>query len=257
MFRVLDLFSGIGGFSLGLERTNGFETIAFCEIEPFCQKVLKKHWPNVPIFEDIKELNNNIEQLDYLRPIDVICGGFPCQDLSYAGKGGGIHAERSGLWWEMVKTIGLLRPKYVIIENVAAILGRGFSDVLISLAKERYNVEWEIIRAQDFGLLHERERLFAIAYLMRERSNTFIFQERIDNEKFREKWNDSNVSSIYIEDFKRAYPIYREFLREGNGVSTRLDETKRRVKALGNSIVPQCTEFIGNLILEYEKENNI
>ena len=95
--KVLDLFSGIGGFSLGLERTGGFETVAFCEIEGFCQKVLNKHWPDVPIYEDVRNI-------DYDGTVDVICGGFPCQDISIAGKGAGIEGEKSGLWKDRLRS---------------------------------------------------------------------------------------------------------------------------------------------------------
>ena len=93
--KVLDIFSGIGGFSLGLERTGGFKTVAFCEIEPYCRAVLRKHWPDVPIFEDVTKLG-----AADVGPVDVICGGFPCQDISVAGKQAGIDGERSGLWSE-------------------------------------------------------------------------------------------------------------------------------------------------------------
>ena len=139
MLKVLDLFSGIGGFSLGLQATNEFETIAFCEIDPFCQKVLKKHWPNVPIFDDITKLGEG--ELNGLGKVDVICGGFPCQDISCAGKGAGIHAARSGLWWEMLRIIRLVRPRYVLVENVAALLNRGLDEVLGSLAESGYDAE--------------------------------------------------------------------------------------------------------------------
>ena len=110
--KVLDLFSGIGGFSLGLERTGGFETVAFCEINKFCQKVLKKHWPEVPIFEDVTKLKG-----EQVGQVDIICGGFPCQDLSTSGQGAGVGGERSGLWREMARLASELRPKYIIMEN--------------------------------------------------------------------------------------------------------------------------------------------
>jgi DNA (cytosine-5)-methyltransferase 1 len=162
MLKVLDLFSGIGGFSLGLQATNEFETIAFCEIDPFCQKVLKKHWPNVPIFNDITKLGEG--ELNGLGNIDVICGGFPCQDISCAGKGAGIHAARSGLWWEMLRIIRLVRPRYVLVENVAALLNRGLDEVLGSLAESGYDAEWTCLRASDVGAPHRRERVFLVAY---------------------------------------------------------------------------------------------
>ena len=121
--RVLDLFSGIGGFSLGLERTGGFETVAFCEIEPFPRKVLAKHWPEVPCYEDVRTLTADALARDGITKIDVITGGFPCQDLSVAGKRAGLgEGTRSGLWSEIVRLIGELRPGYLIVENVANLL---------------------------------------------------------------------------------------------------------------------------------------
>src|SRR5262245_13353067 len=137
--RVLDLFSGIGGFSLGLERA-GMRTVAFCEIDTYCRRVLRKHWPDVPIFGDIREftfhdgrpLADAHERCEHtngkiqagrassgIQRIDVICGGFPCQDISVAGKGAGITGERSGLWSEYARIIGEVRPRYVIVENVS------------------------------------------------------------------------------------------------------------------------------------------
>ncbi len=213
--RVLDLFSGIGGFSLGLERT-GMRTVAFCEIDPYCRRVLAKHWPNVPIFGDIRELTGQIitdtisSQLrqqsgrrngacgsDPAEPrndgaaadvadasrhvcaeqaaggterqrgqqgIDLICGGFPCQDISVAGKGAGIAGERSGLWTEYARVIGELRPRYVIVENVAAMLGRGLGVVLGDLAALGYDAEWHCIPASAVGAPHRRDRVWIVAY---------------------------------------------------------------------------------------------
>src|ERR1035437_5089521 len=130
---VLDLFSGIGGFSLGLERA-GMRTVAFCEIEPYCRAVLRKHWPDVPIFEDVRTL-----AAADVPGVDLICGGFPCQDISLAGKGAGITGERSGLWGEYARLVGELRPRYVIVENVAALLGRGMARVLGDLSQIGYD----------------------------------------------------------------------------------------------------------------------
>jgi len=159
MLTVLDLFSGIGGFSLGLEKTGGFQTIEFCEIEPFCRKVLNKHWPGVPIHDDIRTLS---------RPrgyADVICGGFPCQDLSYAGKGAGINAgTRSGLWADYARIIGEVRPRYVIVENVSALLTRGLDRVLGDLAQIGYDAEWHSIPASAVGAPHRRDRIWIVAY---------------------------------------------------------------------------------------------
>lgn len=160
--KVLDLFSGIGGFSLGLERA-GFKTVAFCEIEPYCRAVLKKHWPDVPQYDDVRTLTAKRLAADGIRP-DVICGGFPCQDISVAGKGAGIGGERSGLWKEYARLVGELRPRYVIVENVAALLGRGMGVVLGDLAEIGYDAEWHCISAADVGAKHLRERIWIVAY---------------------------------------------------------------------------------------------
>ena len=134
--KVLDLFSGIGGFSLGLERA-GMEPVACCEIDPFCQKVLKKHWQDVPIYKDVKNAKWKKGQAD------AITAGFPCQDISFTGKGAGLAGERSGLFWQAMRAVRLVRPKIVLLENVAALLHRGMGTVLSSLAKRGYNAEWD------------------------------------------------------------------------------------------------------------------
>ena len=163
MMTIGSLFSGIGGIEIGLERTGEFKTIWQCEIEPYPSAVLKKHWPNVPNLGDITKVNwNEIE-----RP-DVLCGGFPCQDISIAGKRKGIkEGTRSGLFFEFAKAIRILRPKYVLIENVSALALSGLNIVLAELAALGYDAEWEIISARECGALHRRERLFIIAYANR------------------------------------------------------------------------------------------
>lgn len=165
--RMLDLFSGIGGFSLGLERA-GMRTVAFCEIEPFCRAVLKKHWPHVPCYEDVRTLTAERLSTDGIA-VDVICGGFPCQDISVAGKGAGIEGARSGLWSEYRRLIGELRPRYVIVENVAALLGRGMDKVLGDLAALRFDAEWHCIPASAISAPHRRDRLWIVAYSASER----------------------------------------------------------------------------------------
>ena len=161
-YRLLDLFSGIGGFSLGLERSGGFETVAFCEIDTKARLVLKKHWPNVPIFEDVTTLTKDV--LDECGiTVDAVCGGFPCQDISLAGKGEGIEGKRSGLWSEYARLIGELRPRYVIVENVSALLGRGLDRVLGDLAALGYDAEWHCIPASYVGLPQSRDRVWIVA----------------------------------------------------------------------------------------------
>ena len=149
-------------FSLGLERTGGFETVAFCEIEDYPRRVLAKHWPEVPCYHDVRELTGARLAADGIA-VDVICGGFPCQDVAVAGKGAGLAGERSGLWREYARLVGELRPDVVIVENVAALLGRGLGDVLGDLAAIGYDAEWHCIPACAVGAPHRRDRVWIIA----------------------------------------------------------------------------------------------
>lgn len=155
---VLDLFSGIGGFSLGLERA-GFTTKYFCEIEPYCRRVLATHWPDVPCFSDVRTLRGTD-----VEDINLICGGFPCQDISLAGKGAGLSGERSGLWFQYVRIIEEVHPSYVLIENVSALRSRGLDQVLGSLAALGYDAEWHCIPASAVGAPHRRDRVWIVAY---------------------------------------------------------------------------------------------
>jgi DNA (cytosine-5)-methyltransferase 1 len=163
MLRVLDLFSGIGGFSLGLERTGGFKTVAFCEIEPFCRKVLAKHWPEVPCYDDVRTLTAARLIRDGIGPVDVICGGFPCQDISAAGKGAGIDGERSGLWREYSRIIGEFRPVFVLVENVPALRTRGADRVLSDLEALGYTGEPALVGSIHAGAPHRRQRVWLVA----------------------------------------------------------------------------------------------
>lgn len=157
--KIGSLFSGIGGIENGLERTGGFETTWFVEREPFCQEVLRKHWPKSLIYSDITKID-----WERMLKVDVLTGGFPCQDISNAGKRKGIGGERSGLWKEYLKAIGVLRPKVVFAENVAALLGRGLNVVLCDLAEIGYDAEWHCLPASSLGAPHRRDRVFIIAY---------------------------------------------------------------------------------------------
>lgn len=161
--KILDLFSGIGGFSLGLERA-GMETVAFCEIDKDCHKVLMKNWPNVPIYNDVCKLKKK-ELIKSHGNIDLICGGFPCQDISVAGKQKGIKdGTRSGLWKEFKRLIKEIKPRYVIIENVANLRSMGLNEVIKDLWSIGYACEWHIISARSVGACHLRERIWIIAY---------------------------------------------------------------------------------------------
>lgn len=231
------LFAGIGGFDLGFERA-GMKCMWQCENNPFCLKILKKHWPNVQRFDDIKKLRNP-------PYVDVICGGFPCQDISNAGKRKGIKGERSGLWSEMLRIICEVRPKYIVVENVAALINRGLSTVLGELAESGYDAEWQVLSASAFGAPHLRERVFIIAY-----------PSSING---REETNVADTKSIHAQGFDNRqrekesrrsnwWSIEPSVGRVANGIPRRVD----RLKALGNAVVPQITEYIGRLIIECE-----
>jgi len=242
--RVLDLFSGIGGFSLGLERTGGFETVAFCEIEPYCRAVLAKHWPAVLCYDDVRTLTADSLATDGIA-VDVICGGFPCQDISFAGKGAGLSGERSGLWREYVRIIGELRPRFVIVENVAALLDRGLGDVLGDLASLGYDAEWHCIPACSVGAHHIRDRVWVVAYPVRDG-----FQSQVHlRDSLEARINEFSRSPARRDTFPIDWESRSSepaFLGMDDDVPNWMD----RVHACGNGVVPEIPFLIGKAILE-------
>ena len=267
---VLDLFSGIGGFSLGLERA-GMETVAFCEYDERCRKVLKKHWPDVPQYNDIRTLTAEKLKADGIENIHAICGGFPCQDVSFAGLGVGLDGERSGLWSEYKRLIGEIRPRVAIIENVTALLVRGLDRVLCDLASLGYDAEWHCIPASSVGAHHQRDRVWIIAY-----PNELANGQQYINAK---AWNDIKNHNPAVANtdsqrgcsraarFKNAEDArqssgYSWHQREGMGiwdaepdvgrVANGVPERTHRLKQLGNAVVPQIPEIIGRAIMETE-----
>ena len=163
MLKHLDLFSGIGGFSLGLESAGLVETVAFCDYEKFCQQVLKKHWPQVPIYGDVKELTHERLKADGINNIDIITGGYPCQPFSVAGSQKGEQDPRH-VWPEMFRLIQELRPAFVIGENVSGHIKLGLDTVLENLESEGYNARTFSISAASIGANHKRERVWTLAY---------------------------------------------------------------------------------------------
>lgn len=224
-YTVLDLFSGIGGFSLGLERTGGFQTFAFCEIDGQARKVLKKHWPDVPCYHDIREVKN--------VAADVVCGGFPCQDISTAGKQAGLAGERSGLWFEMRRVIDEGRPDWVIVENVANLRSKGLATVLHDLWTLGYDAEWHVIPACAVGAPHKRERLWIIAN-----------RDGLRVERARAKLETAGINKRPWCDWPGTQP---GAMRVDDGVSAEVH--RNRIKQLGNSVIPQIVEAIGRAIL--------
>ena len=233
--KVLDLFSGIGGFSLGLERTEGFETVAFCEIDKKARQVLRKHWPDVPIFDDVTKLKG-----DQIGTVDVICGGFPCQDISYAGRGAGLEGERSGLWFEFHRLIKEIRPKWVIAENVSALRSRGLDEVLRSLAEIGYDAEWHCIPASAVGAPHRRDRVWIVAY-----PHGTGLEGCQETGNFSRCWTQINEQLARCRESHNYWSTESGVGRVADGVSGRVD----RIKQLGNAVVPQIPQIIGSAIL--------
>jgi DNA (cytosine-5)-methyltransferase 1 len=165
------LFSGIGGIDLGFEWA-GIDTLWQVEIDPYCRNLLEMRFPNAARYEDVNKVGSH-----NLQPVDIISGGFPCQDISYAGKGAGIDGSRSGLWSQLHRVIGELRPRFALIENVPALLKRGLDRVLSDLADIGYDAEWQVISAKDVGAPHLRKRVWIVAYTQHSADRTNGGQE--------------------------------------------------------------------------------
>ena len=258
--RTIELFAGIGGFSRGLEATGGFEVAAHCEIDPYCQRVLAKHWPGGPCYHDVRELTAARLAADGVTGIQAITGGFPCQDISLAGAGAGLDGERSGLWSEIVRLVGELRPEYVIVENVAALLagpserrGGWFGRVLGDLAECGYDAEWRNIPAWFVGLPHNRQRVWIVAYPQQDRWPGILpsFASERDAAEFRR-----NQASIALAASRRLEAIaagdldgQSPFCDDADG----LPDLVAGLGAAGNAVVPQIPELIGRAILRAEQ----
>lgn len=329
MISVGGLFLGIGGIELGLERTGYFKTKWAVENDEFCRSVIRKHWPDIPIYGDIRKIDWNA-----VPGVDMLTGGFPCQDISTANpRGKGIEGSRSGLWREYAKAIGILRPKYALVENVPAIVRKGLNVVLADLAEAGYDAEWFDLRASDFGALHKRERIFIIAH-----SDPLVFTKSRDDEEVRKiresalgedtehtvadpHGNGLNGKGLPIlsggphqdnprdkdgaapdpdpiarhgilpgqsdhegrivahDLYERAQRFWQKKVDRKQGFSWckdvgRVEDLQGRpdipkplfrgardgvpdwvdrIKALGNAVVPDCAEFIGEIIMEFDK----
>jgi DNA (cytosine-5)-methyltransferase 1 len=227
---VLSFFSGIGGLELGLERV-GMTTVGQVEIDPFCRRVLAKHWPEVPKHDDVRTA------VDWWRgeprpPVHVLCGGFPCQDVSNAGRRVGIDGARSGLWSWMAHAASELRPRYILVENTPGLLARGMGRVLGDLADLGYDAEWSSVPACAMGAPHPRDRVFILAYPQGQRQG-----------QLRRRWSPEEGASYWGVRRPQAEP---PVTRVADGVPDRVD----RLIALGNAVVPQVAEFIGRQLLD-------
>ena len=274
MLKVGSLFSGAGLCDLGLAWA-GFEHQWFCEIDPFCRAVLARHWPDTLIYNDVSGLKGT-----YLPPVDVLCGGFPCQDVSSAGGRAGIkQGTRSGLWYEYARLIGEVRPRYVIIENVRGLLSRGIEIVLQDLAALGYDAEWEVLPAAAFGAPHHRERVFIVAYPHGRLQRQMCIRDsqgnlgNVNQSPQLFDWLGLRIDRACKASTLEAYPgpvLYRV----DDGRTERLDGTGRpqpgqahkigrvdtatarawvpRLKALGNGITPRQSYAVAACILQAE-----
>jgi DNA (cytosine-5)-methyltransferase 1 len=274
--RVISLFAGIGGFDLGLERTGGFETVAVAELDGYASRILALRFPDAANVGDVTKAE--------YPDAEVICAGFPCQDISYAGAGAGLAGARSGLFWEVVRAAGVVRPRYLILENVAALLGRGLDTVLWALAEIGYDAEWHCIPASAVGAPHRRDRIWIIAHprgveheggcppfsgaLAEELSRAIADAEALfgaavvgsepdgDHAWFGEMADTSGERGdggrSGAELARRSQPTDGSWWssepdvgRVAHGVPSRVD----RLRCLGNAVVPQIPELIGRAIL--------
>lgn len=230
--RVLDLFSGIGGFSLGLEAA-GFRTVAFCEADEACRRVLAKNWPGVPIHDDVQNLSAQRLTADGIS-VDAICGGFPCQNISLAGRMEGIDGAKSGLWQHYLRLIGELQPTWVIIENSPVLRSKGLEAMLGELAALGYDAEWHCLPANAFGAPHRRDRLWIVAYPTGKRDGLPPLE----------------ISTGWDQSQHRAWWDAEPALgRVADGLSAR----PHRLRQLGNAVVPAVVCEIGRAILASER----
>lgn len=238
---VGSLFSGIGGGSLGLERA-GMRLIWVSEIDPYASAVLKKHHPEIPNHGDICAIDPNTIE----RP-NVLCGGFPCQDISLAGKGAGLAGARSGLWYEYRRLIYAFRPEYAVIENVSALRARGLDAVLWSLAEIGYDAEWHCVPAAAVGAPHRRDRVLLVAYPVADSDGPRLegwiragLQECAGQWAARESGTPAPAGSPADQWF-----VEPDVRRVADGIPSRVD----RLRCLGNSFVPQVSEIVGRAIV--------
>ena len=270
VMKVLDLFSGIGGFSLGLEGA-GMETVAFCEKDSFCRKVLAQHWPNVPIHKDIRDLDGQ----SFRGTVDVVCGGFPCQPFSVAGLRQGKDDDRH-LWPEMLRVVRECQPRWVIGENVSGFIRMALDDVCADLEREGYEVRTFVLPACAVDARHRRDRVWIVAHSdelrleehghceptpfvqagQRPRSVAHPYnqglQRREESRDARGQGPTADQQSSRLGEFSSGgdWPVEPDPLRRmAHGVPNRVD----RIKALGNSVVPRLVEVIGKIVVSLDE----
>lgn len=226
------LFAGIGGFDLGFERA-GLRCAWQVEIDPYCRRVLAKHWPDVRRWDDVQTFPP--DPVEEWR-CDVICGGFPCQDISSVGRMAGIDGKRSGLWSEFARVVRMVRPRHVVVENVSALLFRGLGRVLGDLANLGFDAEWDCLPACSLGAPHHRERVFVVGQVQH-------------SARLRRRPTFGTVQGISADESRTRAATWAKdeppLVGMADGIPSRVD----RLRGLGNAIVPQVAEWIGRRLI--------
>lgn len=243
---VGSLFTGIGGLDLGLEATGRFHIAWQVEINDYCTHILARHWPTTPRYRDVRTVGKH-----NLSPVDVLCGGFPCQNISLSKTTGivGIDGPESGLWGEFARLICELRPCYVIVENVSALLGRGMGRVLGDLAACGYDAEWTVLQAAAFGAPHLRGRLFIVAYPHKKRWVRLFQNDLQGSGSLYSLWETSKQMVLLQDRVEQLEAVLSEpsVFGDDDGLPYRVE----RLEALGNAIVPQVAQYVGHCLLNW------
>lgn len=269
--RIGSLFSGIGGLDLGLEWAGVGHTVWQVERDPWARSILAKHWPDIPRYDDVRTVTR-----DSASPIEVLCGGFPCQDLSFAGKGTGINGARSGLFFELMRIADDMGPRFIVLENVSAILTRGLDVVLGRLAESGYDAWWDCIPASACGAAHRRERWFLVGYTGRRRAKGCNVRRGLLPCSGYDRIAGPCVTTSYASTVARRSTdgaIHQSGMgRTVNGLPPGLDRYPKgvgaeqhpwepprvheeapddadRLRGLGNAVVPQVGWIIGKALL--------
>lgn len=271
--RVLDLFSGIGGMSLGLERA-GMETVAFCEIDAWCRSRLRQNWPGLPVYRDVKHVR--AASTATLGRVDLIAGGFPCQDISTANpKGKGIDGERSGLAFEMLRIIGELRPDWCLFENSPNLRARGYDRLLVLMEEQGYSCWPLVVGARHVLAPHRRDRVWIIAHARNAITERRRSMGRRIGKPEGNEGGGRNAPHAHGHG-QSIVPVHGQMggsesasdangepwgwwnggpgahLSMGYGISARL--ARRHLSAYGNSVVPQVVECIGRAIMTVDAQ---
>ncbi len=260
-YRIGSLFSGIGGLELGLEHAGAGRVAWQCETDEFCRNILAHHWPDATRYGDVMQLGPGLPY------VDILTAGWPCQDLSMAGTGLGLEGAKSGLFYEVVRLVRQLRPRYVVLENVAAITIRWLGPVLGALAELGYDAEWQTISAHSVGAPHKRDRWFLIGWNVADsnggRFTSIGGEDSIDDGERRDNADRYRPTRSWRSNFPPGPndlqmwgDVHRDIkpsvCRVAYGFSSWMGSRTRRLAALGNAVVPHCTLAVGTRLLEID-----